>query len=427
MQNTAESEVKSIAPVTPAVETVSCEGCSEVIPLADARSHGRDSYCETCYDDIFCECYDCNDMIVQDASYSDNDDTLCRSCYQNRENNREDDSQDTTGEIPERSFSTADLPQFQSTTAGLFITSQRIFSAEIEAYYPDTDILADVCNELPRAFGVSSDGSLNENGVEFQTPKLQGEAGEQSIIDTCRILNANDFTADRSTGLHIHLDGKGLIPKTRTKTNPRAIKEMWMFYLLYEDVLMSFLPPSRRTNRFCSLLKNDFHLAEIQACNNLVALERLWYRTQKHGDIKKRKAEKYDSSRYAGVNIHSLLANGHIEIRYHSGTINSTKILEWVNLHQTILDLAVAGDSISAGNVASLCDLKEKTTKFYEQLRLPTRARQYFTARQQLFTSTRKDNDEQKSAPLAVDGNEIGLDTAIAGRVLVNEPSVCVG
>jgi hypothetical protein len=234
---------------------------------------------------------------------------------------------------------------------------------------------------------------LNSDGVEFQTPKLAGKQGQESLEAVCAVINDAGMTTDRSTGLHIHLDGRGLIP-TNDKRTPDNLIDLWVFYLSFEEVILSFLPPSRRRNSYCRLLRTDYNAKDVQECKNIDQLERLWYSDSK-AKVQYRKTQKYDSSRYAGVNIHSLLKDGHIEIRYHSGTTNARKILEWTALHQAIVDTAcdrrVRDDALRAQSMPSL---EEKTAYMYDLLQLPERARAYFTERQVLFSSTAKDNSE---------------------------------
>lgn len=308
----------------------------------------------------------------------------------------EDEEEDNDGSI-EREYSDSIHAKHVSKQPGEYILSPRLFSAEIECYFPDMQTLRTAIREIPNTIGVSGDGSLGGNGIELQTPKLGGKAGEKTITDTCAVLNARRFRVDNRAGLHLHLDGAGLVPDTKTTQDPHALKRLWAFYLNFEDVLLSFLPNSRRSNRYCTLVKNEFHTKEILDCESLEELEKLWYRTNRKSEIRVRKGDKYDNSRYMGVNLHSLLANGHLEIRYHSGTINAIKILEWVNLHQTIMDLAVKGERMSISYLTraqSMPSLADRTELFFDILGLPDRSREYFAERQATFMDTRKNTDE---------------------------------
>jgi len=98
-----------------------------------------------------------------------------------------------------------------------------------------------------------------------------------------------------------------------------------------------------------------------------------------------------------GVNLHSLFANKHLEIRYHSGTLNPVKVLEWVNLHQRIIDLAVEHASIAIGytrDVAQESKLEDKTQMLFDALQLDESSRAYFRNRQEMFADRREDSGE---------------------------------
>jgi hypothetical protein len=423
---------ETVATVNSEVETrEQCEFCNEYIDAGREwhRQERVGAYCESCYEDSQVACRRCGG--------STDDDNLtngyCSDC--------EDYDDDRYG-VPERRYSTEKLPKFMSKEQGEIITSPRIFSAELECYYPDGEAMHKASIELPREYGIEEDGSLNSRGVEFQTPMLQGKKGEDSIKDACAILNRYDFDTNRSAGLHVHLDGKGLMPKTRTKHEPRALAQAFMFYVCFEDVLMSLLPASRRSNRYCLNLRGDYHATEIRSARNLEALEKVWYRVKKREDLKEAKEGKYHHTRYFGLNLHSLLKDGHVEIRFHSATLNAAKILEWTNLHQTILDMCVgvrvreenrgftykvlsrsnplllsarekeilqniesrpaftyrmhAGTiGTDAMNSMHLNGLAERTERMFELLKLPERARAYFLERQKAFISTREDKNEQ--------------------------------
>ena len=47
--------------------------------------------------------------------------------------------------------------------------------------------------------------------------------------------------------------------------------------------------------------------------------------------------DKYNDARYCGLNIHSRYYHGSIEFRLHSGTLNKTKILNWVSILNMII------------------------------------------------------------------------------------------
>jgi hypothetical protein len=410
-------------------EELTCYECDETIEGdSDHYRHNGNDMCAQCYErEHMVECADCEHSLSDDDSWSSDYDgrIQCHDCHYSENEGRNEGS-------GSRDWSSQDLPEFQSEDSGEFITSTRIFSAELECYTPNTKAYNEASKTLPKAYGVSGDGSLGHNGVEFQTPKLKGKNGEESIKETCATLNELGFTVNASAGLHVHLDGAGFMADKDTE--PVGLKNLLAIYLAYEDVLLSFLPKSRRGNRYCDNLGKNYHIREVLDTYTIEDLEKLWYRVSSRKDVNSLKQDKYHASRYNGVNIHSLLKDGHLEIRYHSGTLNATKILEWVNLHQTIMDKAAPivgtlkeksryavyvneqGEEISSRyaidrhltptrqvqimdtavpmQAMSMINLSEKTDHFFDFLGLNERARAYFKARQETFTSDKVEKTE---------------------------------
>lgn len=333
------------------------------------------------------ECRNCYESFDEGDGYS-GDDFCSEHCYDRYYN--EDEDEDS---IPERKWCKHNHAQFMSKDSGDIIKSPRIFSIEVEAYYPDSYELHRAADRLPREVGISGDGSLGNRGVEFQSPKLQGRNGEALVKTLTSVLNSKDFYVERSCGLHIHLDGKGLLPKTRTKHEPRAVKTLLELYIAYEDVIQSLLPRSRRNNNYARHVRSSFCINDIQNCYTLEALEKLWYKAAKRKELKRLKAEHYNSTRYNGLNLHSLFSDGHLEIRYHSGTINYEKIMHWVTLHTCMVDWATKANGVRGTH--ELTDLKEKTENLFYIIDLPDATREYYRMRQNLFTGTitTEDND----------------------------------
>ncbi len=330
--------------------------------------------------DVRCSCRYCDDTFSEGDGYSD-DDFCSEDCYYTYY--QDNDSEDG---IPERKWSKGDFSEYMSKDKGDYITSPRIFSIEVESYYPNGIALHRAAEILPSHVGVSGDGSLGNRGVEFQSPKLQGRKGEELVKKLATVLNDNDFYVERTCGLHLHIDGKDLLPRTRTKHEARKVKALLQLYIAYEDVIQSLLPRSRRNNNYARHVRSSFCINDIQNCYTLESLEKLWYKAAKRKELKRLKAEHYNSTRYNGLNLHSLFSDGHLEIRYHSGTINYEKIMHWVTLHTCMVDYANRGYTPSG--TQELTDLKEKTENLFSLIGLPEGTQDYYRMRQNLFTGT---------------------------------------
>ncbi len=347
-----------------------CEDCDKLTHHDEGYSINDGSYyvCEDCYDSDYFSCDDCGLRLNNDEYAQDG---YCNECYRNRE---DEDSSDSFY----RDYHTGDT----YTTKG-----KRAFSCEIECYYPDYDTMESVYEDMPSGVGVSDDGSLSNKGKEFQTPKLSGKKGEKVLKELCDLLGKNDFYVNKSCGLHIHLDTEDY------HGDLNKLKKLILFYLNFEPVIYSYLPYSRRKNTYCLPLSSFYHEAEITEAQSVEELEQIWYREQDLEKIKQRKSNGHDSTRYAGVNLHSLLSNGHIELRHHSGTIDYDKIRNWIKLHETILD------TISTKNVAwealkeakYILTLEGKQEKMFQLLGLPKKLEAYLTARAEKFGNVVKE------------------------------------
>lgn len=397
-RTTAEGEVVETNNNTEAEEVLRCINCNCEIAEGEEEEHNGDIYCTDCFDEFFYCCDGCGRVERRDdLTHIDNtDEYLCYTCYERQDcftcegcgetltgdcygaegycQNCWDDRERDSDEDFNRNYDKSDR---------LVEEGKRAFSCEIECYYPndDIDLLREVVENIDEGIGLSGDGSLDDCGKEFQTPKLSGEKGEKVLKDLCRELNNNNFYVNRTCGLHIHLDAKDYQGETE------KIKRLMLFYLIVEPLLLSYLPFSRRKNRFCLPLSQFYHEQEIREANDITDIEKMWYREQSQEQIENRKKYRYDNTRYAGVNLHSLLSNNHLEIRHHSGTIDYTKIINWIKLHVRILD-KISKDEIPLDeiiNLKNILNLSQRQTKVFEMLDLEEGLQKYFTARNRKF------------------------------------------
>jgi len=381
-----------------AEEVLQCVICNHEIEEGDETEHEGNIYCNTCFNDEFSYCADCGEIERRDdLTYIDNtEDYLCYRCYERQDcftcdgcgetltgdcygqngycQNCWDEREGDNGENLNREYDKSDR---------LVEEGKRAFSCEIECYYPGDDIslVDNVISNINEGIGMSEDGSLDDCGKEFQTPKLSGEKGEKVLKDLCQELNDNGFYVNRTCGLHIHLDAKDFQGETE------KIKKLMLFYLIIEPLLFSYLPFSRRKNRYCLPLSEFYHENEIRNANSITDIEQMWYREQSQEQVENRKKYRYDGTRYAGVNLHSLLGNSHLEIRHHSGTIDYNKIINWIRLHVRILD-KISKNEIELSEIIYLkyiLNLSLKQAKLFEMLDLEEDLQKYFIARNRKF------------------------------------------
>lgn len=343
-----------------------------------------------------CEC-------IGEDSYkktSKEGDARCTQCASDYKNLTEAYDMEDESEIFTRSYSTRKLAKFCSPQLGTYVKSKRLFGVELECFYENEDTAAAVLNKQPYALGVSGDGTIADNngesdyGIELQTPKLQGKNGEEFLFQLSSKIIEAGFGVNKTCGMHVHLDSKDYLK------NVDAAKSLMAFYVVFEDVILSLLPRSRRSNEYCRRLGNEYKLSDIINAENMEALERAWYKTHSKTRVEELKDTRHDS-RYSGINFHTFFAEGHMEVRYHNGTIVAPKILEWVNLHCQIMDLIIAGNfgrsEIMAAQEES--QVADKAEIMFDLLGLSQRSKDYFFERQEKFKVRSKIEDEVISAP----------------------------
>lgn len=359
-----------------------CRSCSKPFPIDTLQETTIGSTCAKCLIN-FAWCSSC-DVLHLKKHLSTNE--RCPNCKNNKTLAQKIQEVASIGEMPRRAYSKGSI-KFVSDKAGNTMKSLRIFSTEIEAIGKSTAQSINAGVELAPEIGVKTDGSLTGGGWEFPTPKLAGDKGEELIQTMTQTLRNNGFVIDKTCGLHIHLDAVDFLPLHFNGSDyATPLRDLFLFYIMFEDVILSFLPRSRRQNNYCRLIKDDFHLHEIANAETHQQLASLWYRAVRPTDTRRLKRDG-NGSRYSGINLHSLFSNRHLEIRYHSGTLNARKILEWANLHCHIMDRAKNGylAGVAGMKLSATIDVQEKIEIFFGFLELSEESKQYFLKRAKLF------------------------------------------
>lgn len=280
---------------------------------------------------------------------------------------------------------------------GKLMQSTRVFSFEIEATVADHAPLIILGGKLPQEAGLSGDSSIRSGGgmgIEIQSPQLAGTRGEEFANRTAGVLKEVKATVNDSCGMHVHLDGGGIIPLNR-QAYPKALVDLWKAHIVFEDVVFSVLPFNRRLNRFCRPLRDYFKVSEIEMIETMFDAEKLWYKHQDSEAIRSEKQHHHHASRYFGVNFHSLFANNHLELRHHSGTLNAKKVLQWANLHALIMDAAEQGVFTQEflAEAQATTNVKDKTEMLFKAIGLSKSSRQYFYQRQAKFVNKKEQED----------------------------------
>jgi hypothetical protein len=232
---------------------------------------------------------------------------------------------------------------------------------------------------LPQEVGISHDGSLDQGGIEIQTPPASLNELETIVTNTCETLRSRNWQSTVKCGLHIHLDASDF--KDDSKKIINVIKT---FYAI-EDMIFSILPPSRWVSKYCQRLSKDYL---YNSFNGKAKADVAWYKEESMRLLEGRKSRKYDKARYYGINIHSLFYNGTLELRYHSGTVNEKKILYWTAFALNVLDYAL--NRYDDKVIKKIFDMETSVNKFNymcDVLELPYEVEKYLIMRASKFNT----------------------------------------
>ena len=193
------------------------------------------------------------------------------------------------------------------------ITLPRLFGVEIECYNATRANIIEKCTaenlemrdspytHSDQGFAkIVSDASLRgENTQEVVMPPLNSFTDLKKV---CTALKNAGCKVNKSCGLHVHIDARNMTPQ-------HALNIGRNYYFLRRIISRS-LPLSRRNNAYC--------LVRQARCNDA------------EHNISWEELTTANSNRYVAVNYTAYQRHKTIEFRQHQGSINFTKISNWV-------------------------------------------------------------------------------------------------
>lgn len=162
----------------------------------------------------------------------------------------------------------------------------------------------------------------NDFACEVVTPILQYEDTED-LQNVVRALVKNGAMANKSCGIHVHVDGANHDAKSLTMLLTFAIDRQDLFYEALEI--------GDRANRWCQKANQKL----VQAIRSdpektESSLERLWYSTMNDGYDGGINHDHYNATRYHGINLHAFFTKGTVEFRLFNGTTHAGKIKAYI-------------------------------------------------------------------------------------------------
>ena len=169
---------------------------------------------------------------------------------------------------------------------------------------------------------VITDASLSgPNPFELVSPILEGQAGVTEATKAVRAVREAGARVNGSCGFHVHIDCRDLSLK--------QIKNVIKSYANNEDIFDALMPASRRENRagFTQSMINQ--LADGSPETRQAAIKAFFARVDACSTVQE--LSNLVGTRYKKLNVQAWLRYGTLEFRHHSGTVNETKVANWVN------------------------------------------------------------------------------------------------
>lgn len=209
---------------------------------------------------------------------------------------------------------------------------KRYNGIELEVLEEARSISRDRSDSL--GFREHSDGSLSYGGVEFSSRPMNGDLLFKSISNFCKLLINNNYKVDTSCGYHAHFE----VPKNDLD----YIKKIFYFYSKYEKVFFNLVHAHRINLRYCRPIEATYPLDinKLMDSKSLLEFKKQLYEVDSSwsASFVQNEVSPSGSKRYCWLNMHSIFYRGTLEIRLHQGTINPTKIINWLRIHNTILE-----------------------------------------------------------------------------------------
>lgn len=221
--------------------------------------------------------------------------------------------------------------------------------------------VTDICKKW--GANIVGDGSLPSYGFEINTAPAAGDHWIKEISEITDVLQSQYAFANERCGLHCHVDAGDF-----------RFFDMRRLLFLYEKIepaLFSMIPAARRTNNYCRpcgpKYSKDLLGDKLPKSTKNEIFKGLYGQDKKIAH--KRRANRYDETRYNAFNLHSWFYRKTTEYRMHHGTVDTQEIINWGMLLAGVLDFALRS---SERNIIDLSASTMKERKSILKLCAPT-------------------------------------------------------
>lgn len=162
------------------------------------------------------------------------------------------------------------------------------------------------------------DVSVAGDGLEIVSPILKGQNGLDQLEKVTKALAEMDAKVNVSCGIHVHHDAGDFTTQT--------FKNIYTLYNRYETAIDELVAPSRRGthNQYCKSQTTNYEV--LRKAKTVEDIMRIY------------------NDRYVKLNCQSYRRHGTIEFRQHQGSIDFTKISNWVIFTQMIVERSITGN-----------------------------------------------------------------------------------
>lgn len=198
-----------------------------------------------------------------------------------------------------------------------------------------------------RVWKLMYDGSIRVDGgeaVELVTPILNYDdiATLQEIVRKLRKAGAK---VNSSCGIHIHIGVGAHTPKT--------LKNLVNIMVSKEDLIYNAVSVENYRIGYCKKVNSDLvRKINIRKPRNMSELAAVWYQNAANDGMDRiRTTGHYNSSRYHGLNLHSVFTKGTIEFRMFNSTLHAGKLRAYIVLAMAASHQALTQKSASPKRV----------------------------------------------------------------------------
>jgi hypothetical protein len=187
-------------------------------------------------------------------------------------------------------------------------------------------------HERRSAWKIVTDGSLTAPagyvGLELVGPPMNEMRFDEITLACQTLKNRLHAATNRSCGLHVHIGAQQLTVET--------MRRLAFLYIENEDIIDGLLPPSRRGNgnQYIRSLKQNADIRALEGATSVETISTAILSEFQTGRQNRR------PSRYVKLNFTSYWRHGTVEFRQHSGTIDSVKIIRWINFCSKLVSAA---------------------------------------------------------------------------------------